>query len=773
MYKQRMARCRMMLLANFKQLSFKQKVLPQAIVVLCALHMPAYALQALDDESMSDVTGEGIAFTVTDFKMQFNGADDAGAGNTGTGYFRFIPRGALSAEVQAYNTANPTKKIGKGDIYLYGASISANDNNVTTQFSGNTLDMGTSANPWLISVKTVNTPSFNGVSTPLTYMQLETPLFTNLTEIDGTLLATDPNLYNLKLGVWIDAFVRDPSKTEGDALQFALNSIDTAGNRYINGVNASGGLTLRENRLRLQQIINGVSLNGSSIKIFQTLDGANVAPGLGSNYSSYINTLGLAATVRMNSGDAGAVRAPVYSESMTDETTEDTGTATAWSNLHGGWDSTLSASQSSGDCSNGGSVTTAINSATGCQFMVQSRTRTDSKTRTVTKTSAWTTASGLDDHVIRFSTQEKGTTQGLLYSPAFDNGVMPTFADTDGLFLYKPNINLVIGSQWQPLVMGVAADNKNLTLEVTRIPNVASVYKEIYTDYTGADASYKGGTCSVYWCGGDGNGISKNATHSSITLGTTLYTAPVNTTGANKTPLSVSAYKGADAAGVSFGSLMAVQGQTQTNNRSNDTTVSLTQAQWIQRTMDNTETWLYRERCTGRFLGACTGTADNTGTISQWKYGTTLTAGKGNIIGFPDANYGSGSGATSDRFRYPTVSGTTYADSGDTTTAGLCPSGSDCTYYGTSNNRNWTFANYNTTYGLNFSTTTNGTLDSWLAAQGSAARSSTVDLNTTTNQAAIPVQPVVAQPAFNAVNLGSAAIDGLLIQHLKITTKGL
>lgn len=745
----------MMLLANFKQLSFKQKVLPQAIVVLCALHMPAYALQALDDESMSDVTGEGIAFTVTDFNMQFNGADDAGAGNTGTGYFRFIPRGALSAEVQAYNTANPTKKIGKGDIYLYGASISANDNNVTTLFSGNTIDMGTSANPWLISVKTVNTPSFNGVSSPLTYMELEAPLFTNLTESDGTLLAVDPNIYNLKLGAWIDAFVRDPSKAENDSLTFGLNSIDAAGNRYINGVDASGGLTLRENRLRLQEIINGVSLNGSSIKVFQTLDGANVAPGLGTNYSGYINTLGLAATLRMNSGDATSVRAPVYSESMTDNTTEDTDTPTAWSLLHGGWDTTLSASQTSGACNNGSSVTVTTNSGqTGCQFMVQSRTRTDTKTRTVTKTSAWTTASDLDNHVIRFSTQEKGTTQGVLYSPAlFNNGVMPTFADTEGLFLYKPNINLIIGSQWQPLVLGVASDNKNITLEVTRIPNVASVYKEIYTDYTGADASYKGGTCSTYWCGGAGNGISKNATHSSITFGTTLYTAPVNT-GANKTPLSVSAYKGADAAGVSFGSLMAVQGQTQTNTGSTDTSAFVTEAQWIQRVNNTATTWKYRDFSSG----------DKTGTANQWSYnGSVVNA----LTGVQNAVYSCCS--LSANYDYPTPNGANnnwvHNEAGG---GGSLCGNDDCTYYGTIANRNWTISNFNSTYGLSFSTTNNDTLNTWLASQGSAAST-----NVATNQAAIPVQPVVAQPAFNAVNLGSAAIDGLLIQHLKITTKGL
>ena len=768
----------MMLLANLNNLPFKKKVLSQALLVLCALNMPVYAMQVLDDDSMSDVTGEGIAFTIDALNIQFNGADDVGAGNANTGYARLLPVGALSQEIINRNTlvangcggasppvsctaaqiASASKynvQIGKGDIYLYGLSISENDNNITTLRSTNAVNLGTSENPWLIAVKTVNTPNFNGVNKPLTYMELEAPLLTSLLKSDGTLLATDPNSYNLKLGIWADAFVRDSTKVEGNAAapQFALNSIDINGNRYINGVNASGGLTLRENRFRLQGIINGVSLNGSNVKMFQTLDGADVASGLGATYKHYNNTLGLAATLRMNSGDARSVRAPVYSESQTDNTTGTTGTVATWGLVHGGWDTTLSTSQASGGCNNGGSVRDTANFGSGCQFMVQSGTRTDSKTRTVTKTSQWTAGSGLDNHVMRFSTQEKGTTQGLLSTPAIDGGAMPSFADTDGVFLYKPNINLVLGSQWQPLVLGVASDNKNLSLEVTRIPNQANVYKEIYTDYTGADATYKGGTCSTYWCGGDGNGISKNATHSSITIGTTLYTAPVNA-GANKTPLSVSAYQGADAAGVSFGSLIAVQGQTLTNTGSTSSNISVTQARWIQRALNNATTWKYRDFSS----------FDKTGTANQWSYnGVVVNA----LSGVQNADWSTCCSAFSAAYDYPTPSGLgngwTHNESGG---AGSLCGNNNCTYYGNTGNRNWTVGN---TKGLTFSTASNPALDAWLASQGSAVLTTDVSAN----QAPTPILPVVAQPTFNAVNLGSAVIDGLLIQHLKITTKGL
>ena len=708
------------------------------------LSSSAFALEALDDQSLKDVTGEGIAFTLSDFSMQYKGADDS----AGTGYTRIIPVGPLSPTIDTYNTANPTTKIGKADVWLYGLSISGNDNDTNTQFSGNTVNIGTADNPWLISVNTVTTPNFAGVNSPLSILTVEAPLQTNLVNASGALLPTDPNSYDLKLGTWADAFVRDPSKVE---------NLTATGDQFdLNGAN-------RANRLRLQAIINGVSLNGTNLKMFQTLGGAETATGLGPNYSSYNNTLGLALTARINSGNAAAVRGPVNSESETDNTVDNTGAPTGWSLLHGGWNSTLSAAQSGGNCNNGVSnLNGSANSVTGCQYMVQSRTRTDSKTRTVTKSSTWSSASGLDNNVIRLSTQEKGTTQGLLSTPAINGGAMPTFADNEGLFLYKPNINLVLGSQWQPLVFGVADDGKNLAIELTRIPNSPNVYKQIYTDYTGTDASYKGGTCSVYWCGGAGNGNSVNATHSSISIGSVDYTAPTSTK-----PLSLQAYKGADSVGVSFGSLMAVQGQTLTNTGSTTSAnVTTTQARYIQRMNVRSPAWDYR-------CGGLCAAQQNDGFADQWSYGTSGTNILNGFTSFPNA---SGSGT---RYSYPTAIGNGYTWNSSATT-GPCGNAT-CYFVGPVNNRNWvekadhsgatvgSTLNGGTVYDLSFLTTPNTALNTWL---GSAA-STSVDLDTMANAAAIPTLPVVAQPTFSAVNLGSAVIDGMLIQHMKITTKGL
>ena len=310
------------------------------------------------------------------------------------------------------------------------------------------------------------------------------------------------------------------------------------------------------------------------------------------------------------------------------------------------------------------------------------------------------------------------------------------------MFLYKPNINLVLGSQWQPLVFGVADDGKNLAIELTRIPNSPNVYQQIYTDYTGTNSSYKGGTCSVYWCGGAGNGNSVNATHSSISIGSVDYTAATATK-----PLSLEAYKGADSVGVSFGSLMAVQGTTLTNTGSNTTTANVTQARWIQRTNNADTTWTYRNAIGGT----------RTGTANQWAYNGTVV---NPLTGVTNATYE----AFSTRYRYPIASGNDNTWSSNTTTPGLCGD-SNCTYYGTINNRNWTVADMK---GLSWSAADNAGLDSWLQSQGSTTRA-----NVAANQAATPALPTVAQPTFSTVNLGSAVIDGMLIQHMKITTKGL
>ena len=667
--------------------------------------------------------------------MQFNGANDS----AGTGYTRIIPVGPLSPTIDTYNTANPTTKIGKADVWLYGLSISGNDNDTNTQFSGNTVNVGTAANPWLISVNTVTTPNFLGANQSLSYLGVEAPLLTDLAASN----------FNLKLGTWADAFVRDPSKVE---------NLTATGDQFdLNGPN-------RANRLRLQAIINGVSLNGTNLKLFQTLDGANTASGLGSSYSRYNNTLGLAATVRINSGasDTAASRA----------TTTGSGT------------STTSMSRSVGTATNLYSTTyierpgASNNNENSYQLRLVPVTYT-----TTTTAGGYELPSDYENHIMRLSTQEcgtgsksgcTGTPQGLLDTPALNSALtMPTFDSKEGLFLYKPNINLVLGSQWQPVILGVAPDGKNLELEVTRIPNVANVYKQIYTDYTGVDETYKGGTCSVYWCGGDGNGISKNATHSSITIGSTNYIAPIT----DSVPLSITAYKGADALGVSFGKLESgsIPGSTSTSKyyqlqarmryRNSNTQWQYANGTAITSNPDITaatipSTGLPSIVPAGQFFtgtSGCNVVNSNNNTCFQWDAKSINSAVGATWFDIKSIDLGTtiASGAAG---YDPNVSHAYVVQSNfcSPTVGGAAP----CNNATNANARQFTVPTWGGA--------------AWWASQGFTGGGDYVGTkfsSTDPYRAGVPATTTTSLSPLN--NLGSAVIDGMLIQHLKITTKGL
>lgn len=161
----------------------------------------------------------------------------------------------------------------------------------------------------------------------------------------------------------------------------------------------------------------------------------------------------------------------------------------------------------------------------------------------------------MNGKVLRISTQEIDNSSGLLNTPAVNAASLaPTFNANDGVFIYNLNANLVLGSLYQPLILG--SDGTNFSIELTRIPNKAEIYNKIYTDYDNPNSTvYQGSTCNVYKCGS--NGLSgyqgTNATHSSITMGSTVYDAAKNT---------LTAYKGVagtnDAVGISFGAINPV-----------------------------------------------------------------------------------------------------------------------------------------------------------------------------------------------------------------------
>ena len=457
------------------------------ISALCAamlLAQSAYALEKLDDGSLASATGEGIALLPENFSMRFNGADTAnnGLGTAGTGYIRLIPVGPLSAA----EVANGAKKA---DGFIYGVAISKADSNANTQFSGTPLaSWGTVDNPWLLKVKTETVPNFAGQDSSLSYVALETPDVLPIA-------AQTTDDYHLKLGLWADIFSRDPSVSVNDATP----------STWANGLS---------NRLRLQLIANDFSLNGTKLQIFQTPGGADDTNGMSKSYN---NTLGMAGMVRLNMGDSQNLRAKI--------------TATASNRALGTWSATQAASGCTG---------TAANFAqTACQFRFQDRTVTDTQSNV-----SWTLDNAATNKVIRLSTREANNTSPTdLNTPAINGGVAPTFANDEGLYIYNLNANIVLGSLNQPLTFN--AEGKNLVLEVARIANQPSIYQKIYTDYDNPNsATYVGSTCNVYQCGRTVNGIFYPATHSSVSMGSTTYSSTNNI---------LSAYNQSDAIGISFG----------------------------------------------------------------------------------------------------------------------------------------------------------------------------------------------------------------------------
>lgn len=299
----------------------------------------AFALEALDDETLGATTGEGIAFLPENYSLSMNGAnpmtglhtDNSGAGTYGSGYMRFIPVGPLSATATG-------KGYQKAEVYLYGLSLgqSKKDYNVTidssdwgvpfgaigtgaTDFGRGITSWGTAANPWLLKTVTeANVPNFVGnTSNSVTYLGLEAPLYhagaTPIINAVSSLSVAEQSAYNLKMGYWTDLAMRDSTVAES-------------------------GYAGLSNRLRLAFAWDGFSVNGSNLKVFQTLGG--VTPAMGGTYTallkingvpnvpktfnyglstSYNQTLGIAGLARINSRPTDTVRATVSLGSITRE----------------------------------------------------------------------------------------------------------------------------------------------------------------------------------------------------------------------------------------------------------------------------------------------------------------------------------------------------------------------------------------------------------------------------------------------------------------------
>ncbi|NNH26469.1 hypothetical protein [Acinetobacter terrestris] len=324
------------------------------------------------------------------------------------------------------NASNIANKRTKADVFIYGLALSKSDGSLNTRYSNQGFNWGSTVNPWLFRAGTEKVRQFSAAEKDLGYIALEAPLAT---------VAANEADNNIKLGFWTDIFARSFTSS---------NYVDPK----TGAPNVPGDLLVSE-RLRLQFVANGLSLNGSQFRLFQTFT---------SSTKDYSQTLGLASVIRINTNDTP--------ENLT------------------------------------------------------------------------TASTNLDSKGIRISTAAKtDQLDGVGSTPALNSSVAPTFHELEGMYIYSPNINLVLGTMDQPFI--VASDGNNIILEVTRIPNVPEIYNKIYQNYgSGLGTTVlKGSTCNVYQCGEAIKNVStdasalyqgRTATHSSIAIGSTERVAGTN-----------------------------------------------------------------------------------------------------------------------------------------------------------------------------------------------------------------------------------------------------
>ncbi|ENX55065.1 MULTISPECIES: hypothetical protein [Acinetobacter] len=291
---------------------FKRTVLA-SFISLC-VSQSIFALQEISDDALSETTGEGIAFLPEGFSMRMNGADDV----KDTGYLRLIPIGPLQGNKRTgtpgnytytpnytYNTTDGEvydangAVIRKADIFLYGLNLSQSNvawgagrtsANWDMSFGRPINSWGTANNPWIFQTNTDKVQQFNDTATgrDVTYFNFEAPLYKTLTSANNyndinALTDAEKSAYNLRLSLWGDAFMRDANIAEGTKIADAYNGLS--------------------NQLRFNMVWDGFSVNGSNFKMFRTLDGViggNTTAQAGLS-KAYNNTLGMAATLRLNS----------------------------------------------------------------------------------------------------------------------------------------------------------------------------------------------------------------------------------------------------------------------------------------------------------------------------------------------------------------------------------------------------------------------------------------------------------------------------------------
>ncbi|MBI1450967.1 MULTISPECIES: hypothetical protein [Acinetobacter] len=182
---------------------------------------------------------------------------------------------AVAAATTALNNTDHVAALkasrSKADIFIYGLALSKSNGNMNQRFSNQGLNWGTAENPWLFRSGTAkDIQQYNAQNkSNIAYIALEAPL----AQVGGN--ATEDKI---KLGFWTDIFSRTLDSS---------NKVDQLTGAPVDGLD-------KNYRLRAQFVANGLSIDGSQVRLFQTQS---------STVTQQSQTLGMASILRLNTND--------------------------------------------------------------------------------------------------------------------------------------------------------------------------------------------------------------------------------------------------------------------------------------------------------------------------------------------------------------------------------------------------------------------------------------------------------------------------------------
>ena len=159
----------------------------------------------------------------------------------------------------------------KADVFIYGLALSKSNGDMNQRYSNQGINWGSADNPWLFrsgTAKDIQQYTKDNKA-DIAYIALEAPL----AKVGGNTTSD-----RIKLGFWTDIFSRAFDSTS------AVNAITGA---------PSTGLD-KDYRLRAQFVANGLSIDGSQVRLFQTQ---------ASTVAQQNQTLGMASIIRLNTND--------------------------------------------------------------------------------------------------------------------------------------------------------------------------------------------------------------------------------------------------------------------------------------------------------------------------------------------------------------------------------------------------------------------------------------------------------------------------------------